>query len=258
VHSIQDVAFTADGHGLLAFGDLAKSGSPGTVLWNLDDGAPVGAPFGPMMPQTGRVLADRDSVAMLTTVPGTAEVWSLSRRERIRVLPGAGTLSTMTVGADGRTIVLGSPQGTTIVDGVTGQTLRQVAVPDGRTLSPDGKTLLVPDGSDVAVWDLTGAPTQRGVARQHTAAVLAIAWSSDGKTFATTADDRTTLVWDAATLRPVDSFSGPNGRQVQVGYSTDGRSLYTAGQDGCVYLWDLTGNRREETLLDPAGPFAGG
>src|SRR4029453_15915596 len=65
-HSIQDVAFTADGRGLLAFGDLASSGSPGTVLWDLETGTPVGAPFGPMMPLTGRMLADGDSVAILT------------------------------------------------------------------------------------------------------------------------------------------------------------------------------------------------
>jgi WD40 repeat protein len=244
---------------LLAFGDLAKSGTPGTVLWDLDAAAPVGAPFGPMMPQTGRMLADGDSLAVLSS--GAVEVWSLSRRERLRVLPepatGSGSVSTMTVAPDRRSVVIGSPQGTVIVDGLTGEVRRRVPVPEGRTVSPDGQTLLVPDGSDVAVWDLAG-PTKRGVARQHTGAVLAIAWSADGRTFATTSEDRSAIVWDAATLRPVDSFSGPNGRQVQVAYSTDGRSLFTAGQDGCVYLWDLTGTRREETQLDPAGPFAGG
>ena len=77
-HAIQDVSFTADGHGLLAFGDLAKSGTPGTVLWDLDAAAPVGAPFGPMMPQTGRMLADGDSLAVLSS--GAVEVWILSRR----------------------------------------------------------------------------------------------------------------------------------------------------------------------------------
>ena len=124
-------------------------------------------------------------------------------------------------------------------------------------VSPDGQMLLVVNGSDVAVWDVASG-TQRGLARQHTGTVLTMVWGADSRTFATTSDDRTTIVWDAATLRPVEVFSGAPGRQVQVGYSADGRSLYTAGQDGCVYLWDLTGTRREETQLDPAGPYAGG
>ncbi len=139
-------------------------------------------------------------------------------------------------------------------------------VPEGRNVSPDGLTLLVAEGSDVGVWDVGGATgsaeiaggSRRGVARQHTGSVLTMVWGADSRTFATTSDDRTTIVWDAATLRPIEVFSGTPGRQVQVGYSADGRSLYTAGQDGCVYLWDLTRNRREETQLDPAGPYAGG
>ncbi len=89
-HSIQDVAFTADGTGLLAFGDLASTGSPGVVLWDLNTASPVGAPFGPMMPLAGRPLADGDSVAILTGSPGSVEIWSLSRRERVRVLSRPG------------------------------------------------------------------------------------------------------------------------------------------------------------------------
>jgi WD40 repeat protein len=256
-HPIADVAFTPDGRSLLAFGELASSGSPGTVLWNLDTDAPVGAPFGPMTPLTGRMLADGDSVAILNGSPGSVEVWSASRRERVRVLPNPGAVTTMTVASDGRTTVLGGQSETILVDGLTGAVLRRVPVPFGRTVSPDGKTLLVADGSDVAVWDI-GTATKRGVARQHTGAVLTIAWSVDGRTFATTSDDRSSIVWDVATLRPLDVFTGPAGRQVQVGFGTDGRSLVTAGQDGAVYLWDLTGRRRGETQLDPPGPYAGG
>jgi hypothetical protein len=256
-HSIQDVAFTADGRGLLAFGDLASSGSPGTVLWNLDSGAPVGAPFGPMTPLTGRILADGDSVAILTGSSGSVEVWSVSRRQLVRVLPDPGAVRTMTVASDGRTTVLGGQSETVLADGLSGAVQRRVPVPLGRTVSPDGATLLVATGSDVAVWDIASA-TQRGLARQHTGAVLTVTWSTDGRTFASTSDDRSTIVWDGATLRPLDVFTGPAGRQVSVGFSGDGRSLVTAGQDGCVYLWDLTGRRRGETQLDPAGPYAGG
>jgi WD40 repeat protein/DNA-binding SARP family transcriptional activator len=254
-HTIADLAFAADGRRLLVFGDLARSGTPGIVEWDLDSAAPVGAPFGPTLPTTGKVLADGDSIAVLAE--GAVEVWSLSRHQLVRTLAGPGTVSTMTVGADGRSLVLGGPQATVVVDGPTGQAVHRIAVPEGRTLSPDGQTLLVADGSDVVVWDVNG-PAQRGVARQHAGAVLAIAWAADGATFATTSDDRTTIVWNAATLRPVEVYSGPPGRQLQVSYSGDGRSLFTAGQDGGVYLWDLTGTRREETQLDPAGPYATG
>ena len=239
----------------------------GAVLWDLNTASPVGAPFGPMMPLAGRPLADGDSVAILTGSPGTVEIWSLSP-------PGAGPGAlpprhrahhVCRPGTDAPLCSVG-PADTVIVDGITGQVLRRMPVPAGRNVSPDGLTLLVAEGSDVGVWDVGGATgsaeiaggSRRGVARQHTGSVLTMVWGADSRTFATTSDDRTTIVWDAATLRPVEVFSGTPGRQVQVGYSADGRSLYTAGQDGGVYLWDLTGNRREETQLDPAGPYAGG
>jgi WD40 repeat protein/DNA-binding SARP family transcriptional activator len=256
-HSIEDVAFTPDGRYLLAFGDIASSSSPGAVVWDLITSKPVGAPFGPATPLAGRPLADGDSVAIHTGSPGSVEIWSLSRRERVRVLDLAGSVATMTVSRDRRSIVLGGVAETAIVDGLTGAVQRRISVPQGRNVSPDGSLVLVADGFDVSVWDVASA-TQRGLARQHTGAVLAMAWSADGRSFATTSDDRSTIVWDAATLRPIEVFSGPPGRQVEVGFSADGRSLYTAGHDGCVYLWDLTGTRREETLLDPAGPYAGG
>ncbi len=254
--SIHDLDFNPDGRSVVAFGNPGRAGGRGVVEWDLASRAPIGDPFGPSSPIEGGVLADGDSVAVLDGETGAVEIWSLARRARARVLPLAGPVIAMTIGQDRRSIVLGYRNGTSVVDGLTGGVRRFPKVANGRTISPDGRTVLIGEGSDVAVWDL---PTQsrRGIARQHTAAVVDIAWARDGKTFATTSDDRDVIVWDLLTLRPVRLLAGAPGRQVRAAYSSDGRALLTAGQDGAVYMWDLTGSRRWETQLDPAGPYVG-
>jgi len=254
--SIHDIDINPDGRSVVVFGDVAQPGQHGIIEWDLATGKPIGEPFGPQSPVVGAVLADGDSVAVMDGDMGAVEVWSLAQRARVRVLPLAGPVVAMTVGQDRRSIVLGYKNGTTIVDGLTGSVQRYPKIAGGRAVSPDGKTMLIGEGSDVAVWDLA-TQSRRGVARQHTAAVLDIAWAHDGRTFVTTSDDRSVIVWDLPSLRPVEMFSGPPGRQVRAGYSHDGRSLFTAGQDGSVYMWDLTGSRRWEMQLDPVGPYVG-
>jgi WD40 repeat protein len=252
----RELDFTRDGRRLVTFADLVPVGDHGVVEWDLASGDPVGEPFGPRSTSAGDVLPDGDSVVVLDAEAATAEVWSLSRRERLRVLPGAGAVTSLSTGSEQRSVVLGHENGTTIVDVATWTPHTYTGIAGGGALSPDGRTLLAREGPDVALWDIA-SQTRLGVARRHTAGVIDLVWGRDGKTFVSTSDDRSVIAWDSRTLRPVEVFSGAPGRQMQAGYSGDGRTLFSAGQDGGVYLWDLTRTRRWQTQLDPAGPYVG-
>jgi DNA-binding SARP family transcriptional activator len=252
----KDLDFTRDGRRLVTFADLVPVGEHGMVEWDVATGDPIGEPYGPMATSEGDVLADGDSVVVLDSAASTAEVWSLGSRQRVRVLPGAGSVVSMTITTDQSSIVLGHKDATTIVDASTWSSETYPKIAGGGALSPDGRTLLVRDGPDVVLWDLE-SQSQRGVARQHSAGVIDLVWGRDGKTFVSTSDDRSVIAWDVASIRPVEVFSGAPGRQLHAGYSWDGKTLFSAGQDGGVYLWDLTRTRRWQIQLDPAGPYNG-
>ncbi|MEO1995459.1 MAG: serine/threonine-protein kinase [Planctomycetaceae bacterium] len=70
----------------------------------------------------------------------------------------------------------------------------------------------------------------------HTAAVVAVDWSPDGKTIASTSTDNTVRLWDAETGVPGPILVGHRDRVDTVAWHPDGQMLATGGHDIlCVY-----------------------
>ena len=71
-------------------------------------------------------------------------------------------------------------------------------------------------------------------------AVLHLAWSPDGKTLASAANDRQILLWDVARR---DAFAGPllGHEEPLTGlfFDLDGRTLHSVGIDGVLWRWDV-------------------
>jgi tetratricopeptide (TPR) repeat protein len=74
----------------------------------------------------------------------------------------------------------------------------------------------------------------------HTADVVCIAFSPDGRRIATTSYDRTVKLWDTATGREVFTLQGHTGGVVLLVFSPDGRRIVSGGLDVAARVWDAT------------------
>jgi WD40 repeat protein/DNA-binding SARP family transcriptional activator len=271
--AVYGMSFTSDSRHLTTWGGDAPKGSSGRLLpavnmltWDLSSGQPIGLPFGLPVPVGGALLADgrtlvvhqlyygslNGTVAQLDApVPQRAAAWDLTTEQPSQLvhLPDISA-ETVNVSTDRRHVLIDGSEGITVVDAFGGSTQLLRGVHGYPALAPDGHTLAVtePDGSDIAIWDLTTG-SLKGLARRHSAHVDSVAWSPDGKTFTSGADDASAVVWDAATLLPRLVLNGHTGPLRSVSYSPDGRTVYTSGQDGMLLAWDTTDTRTLDELI---------
>ncbi len=120
----------------------------------------------------------------------------------------------------------------------TGRVLTEFAV------SPDEKQVLAVGDMDVKGWvrlmDLaTGKLLKSWIG--HTSAIQAVAFTPDGKGFATVGRDGMGYLWRIDQDKPVMSMRGHGPGHVyvyDVTFTPDGKHLATSGQDGLVHLWN--------------------
>ena len=113
-------------------------------------------------------------------------------------------------------------------------------------LSPDGSTLAVATGDQVVRFDTRTLRRRGTVLTGHTAPVLDVAYTHDGRLLATASEDGTAAVWDGRTGDRLHRFTG--GEPNSVAFSHDDRRLFTAGGAGLIQAWDVGGVGRQLTL----------
>jgi WD40 repeat protein len=126
-----------------------------------------------------------------------------------------------------------------------------ISLVEAMTYSPDGKTLASGSFQELTLWDVEkGTPKLRigGFADR----VVSIAYSSDGKYFATgggaPTEDGEIRIYDAAGKLVQDIKNGHSDTVFGVSFSPDGKLLATAGADKFVKVFEVPSGKLAKTF----------
>lgn len=125
--------------------------------------------------------------------------------------------------------------------------------------SPDG-TRLVSGTGTIRVWDVSTGRQLFAVEKAHRdrgwhSSIPRVAWSPDGRWFATIAGDDQLHLWNAENGSRIRSLKGSERRRQASGFalSGDGRFIAASWQDE-VHVWDLQSSR-EPRIIAKAHPW---
>ncbi len=237
------LVFSADGS------LLAASGIGETVnLWDTRDWSLRGV----LRDHAARVVdADfsRDGTRLVVACQnGTIQAWDIASTGVLwSVMGHTGGANSVTFAPDGHSTASGGEdRKVKIWDAQHGS---QVAAFTGHetgvkdvAFSPDGHSIASTGGgyhgatlAEVKIWDVaTGKPAEL---EGHTSLVTAVVFFPNGRRIATSSDDRTIKIWDAATREDVFTLRGHTSGILSLAISPDGQQLVSGSIDYSARTW---------------------
>jgi WD40 repeat protein len=103
--------------------------------------------------------------------------------------------------------------------------------------SRDGKWMASISPKDIMIWDMTTERSLHTILPNETQ--LALAFSEDGRTLATSAWSETIKIWDATKGTELKTLRGHSGWIAQLAISADGKWLASGSTDRTVRVWDV-------------------
>jgi WD40 repeat protein len=150
----------------------------------------------------------------------------------------------LTVTPDGRAFAGAAASGTVSLWDIGAETARQTLPAENVSSvawSPDGRQLLAASGADrLLAWRAVFDPTPLATLTSDGGNRVAVAFSPDGRWFASGGDDRVVTIRDVATGEVVKVLQGHRSVVYNCEFSSDGRWLATGGFEGTVRIWDTT------------------
>jgi RNA polymerase sigma factor (sigma-70 family) len=260
---INGMAFTADGRGLLAAGNVGESGE--IDYWDLPTGQLRS--IRKVRPDAANVAVSRDGRRVLSTSWAGLFLWDLNclSRERTWQTPSAGLTCGLFDSRGGR-LMCGSRDGTirlwdvadgkclATLEGHAGATCALALLPDGQTLASAGMDMTV------KLWDLTTFREKRTL-RGHTRPVCSLAVLSgdvlaSGGGDADGAGPGELFLWDARTGRQVNVLAGIDKAVCSLASSPDGSLLAAGITSGVIKVFGAKTGQVQATVSVPrVGPL---
>jgi WD40 repeat protein len=215
---VTSIAFSPDGN-LLASG--TSDWDSYIKFWNVQTGALLGT-YGPYSQIFGFSVAfgaDWKTLAAGSS-DKTIKIWDISTGTLLHNLTGHSEMVTA---------IAMSPDGKTLASGSSNNAFTIERKPEG-----------VSNGS-IKLWDIRTGTELRTI-QSDSGWVYSVAFSPDGKTLATGADNSIKL-WDVATGQNLHVLRGRDGRSLA--FSPDGKILASGNSSSTLDLWNIsTGTHR--------------
>ncbi|MFL9912267.1 nSTAND1 domain-containing NTPase [Paraburkholderia sp. RL17-337-BIB-A] len=243
---------------------VTANGDAKTVtLWDADTRTKI-RDFGGFRATVVSVAFNRDGTMLAACdIAGNVLVWPLAGHAEGTAYQGAQSVTNLAFSGDGKLLAVSTTQ--RIVVWQVTRPDRPLAVLSekrsggfyGVAFSPDDRTLAMGETSGyIDMFDMgcmsgsaaqtvfvdlrnvmCGGASPRKPLQGHTEAVRSLAFSPDGQQLASSSGDRTVMIWDVATSKPVVTLSGHTDKVFGVAWRADGLQIASASQDRSVILW---------------------
>ena len=259
--SVTDVAFTADGTKL-----VSAAGEPGLFgelkLWNVADGALVRTIVGHRDSLYAVAISPDEKLVATGGYDQDIKLWDAATGQEVRTITGHnGAVFDLAFGREGKLLASASADRTVkLWDVATGNRLDTFGQPLKEqyavVFSPDGRRL-AGGGVDnrIRIWEISNTAKEGtnplAITRfAHEGAIVELAWSRDGKTIVSSAEDRTVRVWNADDVIERLSLVLQPDWPAALALGTDNKTLLVGRLDGSFAFYDDTNGQ----LIPPPKP----